>query len=94
MEKLSDLAKDFSLEKLERYLLDKPPLTLQNQPIIDQIIQKVDQILTLTKSEDYDTNQEKQEQVKRLEHKIDQLVYQLYNLTEEEIKIIEGGYNG
>jgi hypothetical protein len=61
----------------------------KNQPIADQIIQKVDQILTLTQSKDYDTNQEKQKHVKRLEHEIDQLVYQLYNLTDEEIKIIE-----
>jgi adenine-specific DNA-methyltransferase len=29
--------------------------------------------------------------VKRLEHEIDKLVYKLYGLTEEEIKIIEGG---
>ena len=57
----------------------------------DQIIQKVDQILTLTQSKDYDTNQAKQEHVKRLEHEIDKIVYKLYGLTEEEIKIIEGG---
>ncbi len=71
-----------------------PPITKENQPIADQIIQKVDQILTLTQSQDYNTNQEKQKHVKRLEHEIDQLVYKLYGLTEEEIKIIEGGYNG
>jgi len=71
-----------------------PPITSQNQPIADQIVQKVDQILTLTQSQDYNTNQEKQKHVKRLEHEIDQLVYKLYGLTEEEIKIIEGGYNG
>jgi hypothetical protein len=53
------------------------------------ILDRVDQILSLTQSEDYDTNQEKQQHVKRLEHEINQLVYQLYNLTEEEIKIIE-----
>jgi len=69
-----------------------PPITKENQPIADQIVQKVDQILTLTQSEDYDTNQEKQQHVKNLEHEIDQLVYQLYSLTEEEIKIIENAY--
>jgi type II restriction/modification system DNA methylase subunit YeeA len=69
--------------------LPLPLITKENQPIVDQIIQKVDQILTLTQSEDYDTNQAKQKHVKRLEHEIDQLVYQLYNLTEEEIKIIK-----
>jgi type II restriction/modification system DNA methylase subunit YeeA len=72
--------------------LPLPPITKENQPIVDQIIQKVDQILTLTQSEDYDTNQEKQKHVKRLEHEIDQLVYQLYNLTDEEIRIIENSH--
>lgn len=38
---------------------------------------------------DYETDQQKQSQVKALEKQIDQLVYKLYNLTEEEIKIIE-----
>ena len=74
--------------------LPLPPITKENQHIADQIVQKVDQILSLTQSEDYDTNQEKQQHVKNLEHEIDQLVYKLYGLTEEEIKIIEGGYNG
>lgn len=34
---------------------------------------------------------QKQTQVKALEKQIDQLVYKLYGLTEEEIKIIEEG---
>ena len=76
-------------DKIEQ--LPLPPITKENKPLVDQIIQKVDQILTLTQSKDYDTNQAKQEHVKRLEHEIDKLVYKLYGLTEEEIKIIEGG---
>ena len=48
-------------------------------------------MLSLTQSSDYETNQQKQEKVKELEKQIDQLVYKLYNLTEEEIKIIERG---
>jgi len=56
--------------------------------------QKVDQILSLTQSPDYEINKEKQEKVKELEKEIDQIVYKLYGLTEEEIKIIEGGYHG
>jgi len=71
-------------------LIPLPPITKENKPLVDQVIQKVDQILTLTQSKDYDTNQEKQEHVKRLQHEIDKLVYKLYGLTEEEIKIIEG----
>ena len=68
-----------------------PPITPQTQPLADQIVQKVDHILSLTQSPDYETNKEKQEKVKVLEKEIDQLVYKLYGLTEEEIKIIEGG---
>jgi adenine-specific DNA-methyltransferase len=66
-----------------------PPITPQNQPLADQIVQKVQEILTLTQSSDYETNQEKQQKVKELEKEIDQLVYKLYDLTEDEIAIIE-----
>jgi hypothetical protein len=38
----------------------------------------------------YLQNKEKQVKFKELESQIDQLVYQLYNLTPDEIKIIEG----
>ena len=66
-------------------------ITSQNQPIADQIIHKVNEILSLTQSENYETDTSKQQKVKELEKEIDKLVYKLYNLTEEEIKIIEGG---
>jgi len=70
-----------------------PPITPQNQPIVQQIENLVDRILSLTQDSNYDTDQQKQAQVKEIEKQIDQLVYKLYNLTEEEIKIIEGGEN-
>jgi hypothetical protein len=70
--------------------LPLPPITKENQPLADQIVQKVQEILSLTQSPDYGTNKEKQQKVKELEKEIDELVYKLYNLTEEEIKIIEG----
>jgi adenine-specific DNA-methyltransferase len=64
-----------------------PPITPQTQPLAEQIVQKVQEILTLTQSpDDFDTSQEKQQKVKELEREIDQLVYKLYGLTEEEIK--------
>jgi len=50
----------------------------------------VSQIISLTQSDDYETNQQKQAQVKTLEKQIDQLVYKLYDLTKEEIEMIEG----
>ncbi len=49
----------------------------------------VDQILAITKDEDYRTNPTKQARVKELERQIDQLVYQLYDLTPEEIAVVQ-----
>jgi len=49
----------------------------------------INQILTLTKDDDYLDNPDKKAKVKRLEKEIDQLVYKLYDLTSEEIKIVE-----
>jgi len=51
-------------------------------------IQLVDQILSITKDEDYLKNPDKKAKVKRLEKEIDQLVYKLYNLTPKEIDIV------
>jgi len=50
----------------------------------------VNQILSITKSVDYFQNSQKQAKVKSIEAEIDQLVYKLYDLTPEEIKIVEG----
>lgn len=50
----------------------------------------VDQILSITKDDDYLDSPDKQAKVKRLEKEIDQLVYKLYELTPEDIKIVEG----
>jgi hypothetical protein len=69
--------------------LPLPPITKETQPLADQIVQKVQEILTLTQSPDFETSQEKQQKVKELEREIDQLVYKLYGLTEEEIRTIE-----
>ncbi|MFZ8860347.1 MAG: Eco57I restriction-modification methylase domain-containing protein [Thermocrinis sp.] len=68
-----------------------PPITPQNQHLADQIVQKVQEILSLTQSSDFETCQEKQQKVKELEREIDQLVYKLYGLTEEEIRVVEEG---
>ena len=53
----------------------------------------VDQILSITKDDDYLDSPDKKAKVKRLEKEIDQLVYKLYDLTSEEIKIVEE-FNG
>jgi type I restriction-modification system DNA methylase subunit len=80
---------EITIFTLEKFPI--PPITPQNQPLADQIVQKVQEILTLTQSPDFETSQEKQQKVKELEREIDQLVYKLYGLTDEEIKVVEEG---
>ena len=46
-------------------------------------------ILAITKDNDYLQNLTKRTQVKEYERQIDQMVYELYGLTEEEIRIVE-----
>jgi len=48
-------------------------------------------IHSVTKDDDYLQNPTKQAQVKQYEKQIDQMVYKLYGLTDEKIKIIENG---
>ena len=50
-----------------------------------------DKILANTKDDDYLENTAKQAKVREYEKQIDQLVYHLYDLTDEEIKIVEQG---
>jgi hypothetical protein len=52
-------------------------------------IQIVDKILEITESSDYLENPAKKEEVKECEKQIDKMVYKLYDLTPEEIKIVE-----
>lgn len=64
------------------------------QEILDQNMQKyfvdlVDQIQNTVQSQDYSANAEKQAKVRDIEHQIDELVYKLYGLTDEEKKIVE-----
>ena len=55
-----------------------------------QFIDLINLIFAITKDEDYLQNPQKRAKVKSLEAEIDQLVYKLYGLTPEEIKIVEG----
>ncbi|WP_211209633.1 Eco57I restriction-modification methylase domain-containing protein [Thermodesulfobacterium thermophilum] len=65
-----------------------PPIIPQNQHIARQIESLVDQILSLTQSEDYLQNPQKQAKVKEYDLQIDELVYKLYDLSRKEIEII------
>lgn len=61
-----------------------PQITKSNKPTADKIIALVDKILQ-AKAKDPKAN------TQELEKEIDALVYQLYHLTDEEIKTIENG---
>ncbi|WP_121515293.1 TaqI-like C-terminal specificity domain-containing protein [Petrotoga sp. HKA.pet.4.5] len=52
-------------------------------------INLVDKILALTKDDDYLENTTKQAKVCEYEKEIDQMIYKLYGLTAEEIKVVE-----
>jgi len=66
-----------------------PPLSSKNKHIVQEIENLVNKILSLTQSENYLENPQKQARVKEYQRQIDQLVHKLYDLTEEEIKIVE-----
>ena len=56
-----------------------------------KILSYVQEILKIKNSDDFDKNIGKQEEVISIQNEIDKLVYQLYGLTDEEIKIVEEG---
>jgi len=60
------------------------------KPFIDLI----NKIFTITKDDNYLENSAKQARVQDYERQIDRLVYKLYDLTEEEITIIENNKKG
>jgi len=86
----------FYTARIPKGSLRYPISFLKNLPIkkISESEQKpfvelVNLIIINTQSEDYLENRGKQTKAKEYERQIDQMVYKLYGLTEEEIKIIE-----
>ena len=53
-------------------------------------IEVVDSILLITKDRTFLKDSKKQSTVKEYEKQIDQMVYDLYGLTKEEIEIVKG----
>ncbi|EOJ1048332.1 class I SAM-dependent DNA methyltransferase [Campylobacter coli] len=74
--------KGYQYNKHALEYLPIPKINSKNQKIADELVNSVDEIL---KAKEQDKNANTQE----LENKINSLVYKLYNLTEDEIKIIE-----
>lgn len=74
---------DGAFRWIKQYIekLPIPKITKSNQKIVNEIIALVDEILAV-KAKDSATDTSK------LESQIDKLVYESYNLTDAEIKII------
>ena len=77
--------------------IDKEPLL--NIPIYkpnkyeeDKMVAIVDKVYEITNSEDYLGNKEKQDAVKEYEKQIDIMVYKLYDLTYQEVKVIDPNF--
>jgi adenine-specific DNA-methyltransferase len=77
-------------EMLELYQVPLSEIPIKKIPKTDQkpFISIVDKILAVTKDEDYLADKNKRDHVKELEREIDELVYGLYGLTNEERQIV------
>jgi adenine-specific DNA-methyltransferase len=78
-------------EMLELYQkpLSEIPIKKTSESEQKSFVEIVDKILAITKSSDYLENPAKKEKIKEYEKQIDQMIYKLYGLTSEEIKIVE-----
>jgi len=73
----------------DKYYMGKLPIKVIEKSEQKPFIELVDKILAITRDEDYLENPQKQAKVKEYKNQIDQLIYKLYGLTEEEIKLVE-----
>jgi adenine-specific DNA-methyltransferase len=78
-------------ELLELYQVPLSEIPIKQAPTLleQEIIGVVNKILLITESKDYLENESRQSKVKEYERQIDQMVYELYGFTKEEIKIVE-----
>ncbi|MCW0225563.1 class I SAM-dependent DNA methyltransferase [Campylobacter lari] len=85
MQQISSNLGDGAFRWIKQYIekLPIPKINSKNEKLANELVSLVDEIL---KVKEQNKNANTQEQ----ENKINSIVYKLYNLTEEEIKIIEG----
>ena len=74
---------------LKRETIAEFPIKLTDKKRQEGFVELVNKILSITQSEYYLDNPQKQAKVKEYEYQIDQLVYKLYGLTKDEIRIID-----
>jgi len=78
-----------SIQYSKQYI-ENIPVPKISEPAQRPFIALVNRILAIAKSEDYQTNESMQAEIKELENQIDQMVYALYGLTAAEIAIVKG----
>lgn len=71
------------------YEVDNFPIVIPDKGRERKIIDWVNKILTITKAEDYLKDQPKQKKVQEYQEQIDEMVFELYNLNKDEVKIIQ-----
>ena len=69
--------------------IKKIPIAIPSETLQKEIINHVKTISSITSGHNYCDDSEKQDYVSKIECKIDDLVYQLYGLTLEEIELVE-----
>ncbi|RPA67494.1 hypothetical protein EF405_16130 [Cyclobacteriaceae bacterium YHN15] len=82
--KLVGKPKDNGFYEANKQFISNLPIIIPNASYQDKIIDFVEKILDSKRSN-------KNKSILEYENHIDQLVYELYGLTEEEIRIVEGG---
>ncbi|MCR9081701.1 MAG: BREX-1 system adenine-specific DNA-methyltransferase PglX [Cyclobacteriaceae bacterium] len=101
---LNKIKRDYLMLLLSKFIIEEPSTKLQNWPDLDfkgflGELKKAKVKLSLSEEAEwmtYFTEQKAkalalQADIDRIDREIDALVYELYGLTEEEIKIVEGG---
>jgi len=79
--------------RYKKAFLEQLPIPKISEPEQKPFIELVDHILAITKDNDYLENPAKKARVHDYERQIDQMVYKLYSLTDEEIENIEKSTN-
>lgn len=74
---------------LKHETISSIPIKKMSKKAQEPFIEVVDRILAIANSNDYLSNSEKQAKVRDYERQIDQMVYKLYGLTAEEVKVVE-----
>ena len=78
----------FNKDMLNNFPIPKIPKIFQSL-----LIDKVNQILNMTLTNDYETNIKKQEEVLNIEYNINLILYKLYNLTYDEVLVIDQDFS-